>query len=128
MKDAIYYEKRFFVRLQELFSEHAQKQILITERAEIYYFMMYGKYKMYIRRNRKNYSVCGQNIEDINRHELFDKIEVLEVRQYYNTYFKGTFTEAKDFYDKTLERMYKNGLLIPTRTRNKRQARKADKS
>lgn len=120
MKDLIYYEDRFFQRLQELFSEHAQKQILITERAEIYYFIMYGKYKLFIRKSKKNYQVCGQNFEELNNFNLFEKMPIIQVKNFYNIYYKGTFYECKTYYDTILEKAIKNGLLFSFRTKNKR--------
>lgn len=128
MKDAIYYENRFFERLQELFSLHAQKQIMRNERAEIYHFFMYEKYKLFIRKSRKDFNVCGQYFEDLNKLEMFEDVEILQSKKFYNVYFKGEYNECVEYYGKLIKRGIENGLFAQIRVGNKRQKRKTNKS
>lgn len=128
MEDAIYYENRFFIRLQELFSEHAQKIILPTERAEIYYFINIKRYKLFIRKSRKQYQVCGKNFDEISKRDLFYKVEIKDVKQWYDIYFTGTWSECIKEFERLLNLGIENGLLLSNRTTNKRQKRKFNKS
>lgn len=125
-KDSIFYENRFFIRLQELFSEYAQKKILPTERAEIYYFINIRKYKLFIKKSRKNYQVCGKNFEILNKLDMFENVEIKDVKQWYNIYFEGTWKECITKFEELLQKGIENGLLLSNRTTHKRQKRKSN--
>lgn len=123
-KDSIYYENRFFIRLQELFSEHAQKIILPTERAEIYYFINIRRYKLFIRKSRKEYQVCGKNFNELIKRDLFYKIEIKDIKKWYDIYYIGTWNDCIKEFERILSIGIENGLLLSNRTSNKRQKRK----